>query len=129
MKKTFVMFIAVLMAFALDLGSALAESKKPKEIQTIFSKMDVNGDGVITVAEYSAYWQGQFKEMDGDKDGKITAAEFEEAARESFESMDTKKDGVLALKEYIATWCGPKAKVVDKKNIKAGKKSTPIVTA
>lgn len=57
--------------------------------------MDINGDGVITIAEYSAYWKGRFKDIDANKDGKLMADEFQAATKQAFNSADANKDNVL----------------------------------
>lgn len=121
MKKACGVLVIVLALIIVGVSGAMAQTKNPVVAQTIFTKIDANGDGSITVAEYAAYWQGRFKNIDSDKDSKLIAAEFEAAVKESFGSMDTDKDNILVAQEHIAYWCGPQAKVPDKKKIKAKK--------
>jgi Ca2+-binding EF-hand superfamily protein len=114
MKKVCGAMMMMFLVLALGLGGAMAQEKKPIATQTAFSKMDVNGDGVLTVAEFGAYWKGRFQDIDANKDGKLMAAEFEAATRQAFGAADTDKDNVLVAQEFVAYWCGPEAKA-DKK--------------
>jgi len=107
MKKTYV-FLGLLMLLSVS-SVAAAQTKSPDVARSVYSQMDANGDGVITVTEHAAFWQGRFKDIDTDKNGKLTADEFNAATQGFFGDMDTDKDGVLVAKEYVAFWCGPKA--------------------
>jgi Ca2+-binding EF-hand superfamily protein len=115
MKKGWVWLLAVLLAASFGLGSALAQDKKPLVTQTAFTKIDANKDGVITVAEYNAYWKGRFSEIDANKDGKIMADEFAASQKQVFSEMDANKDNVLVAQEFVAYYCGTEAKVPKKK--------------
>ena len=42
-----------------------------------FKKMDTNGNGVISKAEFNAYNAKHFKELDTNKDGKLTSEELQ----------------------------------------------------
>ncbi|HOW57102.1 MAG TPA: EF-hand domain-containing protein, partial [Smithellaceae bacterium] len=114
MKKIISLSFALLFVFTVAVGFSSAQTKNPVVSQTVFVKMDAGKDGVITVAEHSAYWQGRFKEVDADKDGKIIAAEFEAAVKDSFGAQDADNDSILVAQEYIACWCGPNAKIPQK---------------
>jgi len=121
MKKGTVILVAGLVILLMS-GSALAQAKSPAMIRTAYSVMDANGDGVVTVTEHAAFWQGRFKEIDADNDGKLTAAEFTAAEKRFFGDMDADDDGVLLAKEYVAYWCGPKALTLAKSKPKAKSK-------
>lgn len=109
MKKICALFgILMLLLIA---GIATAKPVSPDVARAVFSQMDANGDKVISVTEHAAFWQGRFKEMDTNKDGKVSAEEFKAATKKFFGDMDVDKNGALVGKEYIAFWCGPKAKV------------------
>jgi Ca2+-binding EF-hand superfamily protein len=120
MKKGCLILVALIMVLSAA-SIAAAQAKKPAVARTVFSQMDANGDGMVTVTEHAAFWQGRFKDIDKDRDGKLTAAEFSAATKAFFGDMDTDKDGVLVAKEYVAFWCGPKAaaKAVAPEKIKA----------
>jgi Ca2+-binding EF-hand superfamily protein len=93
----------------------------------LFSKIDTNMDGFITVQELEAYHQSrthsqgnapsrnesgtgksmrghmtpaqQIAKMDTDNDAKVSAAEWEAAARQRFSKMDKDGDGTLTAQE------------------------------
>lgn len=109
MKKGWIILVVAMLVLSVVSIAAAAPAKTPGVVRTVYSQADANGDGVITVTEHVAFWQGRFKEIDTDKNGKVTAAEFNAATKQFFGDMDTDKDGVLVAKEYIAFWCGPKA--------------------
>jgi Ca2+-binding EF-hand superfamily protein len=115
MKKGWVWLLTVLLVASFGLGSALAQDKKPLVTQTTFTKFDANKDGVVTVAEYDAYWRGRFNEIDANKDGKIMADEFEASQKKVFGEIDANKDNALVAQEFVAYYCGANAKVPKKK--------------
>jgi Ca2+-binding EF-hand superfamily protein len=100
----------------------MAQGKSPVVTQTAFSKIDTNGDGIITVAEYDAYWKGRFSDIDANKDGKVMAAEFEASSKQQFSAMDADKDSSLVAQEFVAYYCGPEAKAPKKAKAKPMKK-------
>jgi Ca2+-binding EF-hand superfamily protein len=117
MKKIFGMVVVILFVLTICLDMAKA--------QTGFSKMDTDGNGEITVVEHGAFWKGRFSELDANKDGKITVDEFiEGTTKQTFKNADTDKDKVLVAQEYVAYWCGSKAKA--SKDVKA-KEQTNLV--
>jgi len=121
MKKTCGAIIVALLVLGVGMGGAMAQGKKPVATQTAFSKMDTDGNGVITVAEYAAYWKGKFSDIDANKDGKIMANEFEAATKQSFSGADADKNNVLVAQEFVAYWCGPEAKAPKKAKSKTPK--------
>ena len=86
----------------------------------MFKRMDTNGDGQVTEAEYVAFFNAQFTARDTNADGvlgkdefsaaafshadsnqddQLTAAEYEAFYRKQFQRRDANGDGVLALDE------------------------------
>ena len=122
MKKTYGIGLVVLLLLTVGLGTAAAQGKSPVVTQTSFARIDTNGDGIITVAEYEAYWKGRFRDIDADKDGKIMAAEFEASVKRQFSTLDADKDNALVAQEFVAYYCGPDAKAPKKAKKKAMKK-------
>jgi Ca2+-binding EF-hand superfamily protein len=68
-----------------------------------FERLDTNGDGTVTTAEFQAGALARWTEADANKDGKVTVDEFKavhEAHRaERFSKEDTNGDGVLQRSE------------------------------
>jgi len=114
--------LVFMLILTVGMGVAVAQGKSPVITQTAFAKIDTNGDGVITVAEYDAYWKGRFADIDANKDGKIMAAEFEASTKQQFGGMDASKDNTLVAQEFVAYYCGPEAKVPKKAQAKPMKK-------
>ena len=106
MKKYFALSVILIM-IATGQGLAADAARTPAVAKTAYSRIDANGDRVVTVTEHAAFWQGRFKDIDVDRDGKLVAEEFNAATREFFGSMDKDADGTLVAKEYFAFWCGP----------------------
>ncbi|WP_404710741.1 EF-hand domain-containing protein [Sphingomonas sp. MMS24-J13] len=84
-----------------------------------FTRMDANGDGVVTKDEISAQMAKRmgnappsemidalFKRIDTDGDGKATLAEATAAAGAQFDAWDTNKDGTLTPEERRAGQMG-----------------------
>jgi len=92
------MFRAASWALALALAVAFtteghAQSKKPgdhgqRDPQQMFQKMDANGDGFVTLDEFSQV--PRFKDMEKEK---VEAA---------FKRMDANNDGKISLEEFKA---------------------------
>jgi Ca2+-binding EF-hand superfamily protein len=68
-----------------------------------FEKLDTNGDGAVTTAEFEAGALARWTEADTNKDGKVTSDEFksvhEAHEQERFMSKDANGDGVLQRAE------------------------------
>lgn len=68
-----------------------------------FAKMDTNGDGTVTTAEFEAGALARWTEADANKDGKVTADEFkavhEAHKQERFTKEDVNGDGLLQRSE------------------------------
>ena len=83
--------------------------------EMMFSKLDTNGDGVISREEFNAYNDKHFKELDTNKDGKLTLDELQGGYSqhtahadgrthldERFDAADTNHDGSLDREEAKA---------------------------
>lgn len=100
--KRFSILAATLLA-----GTALAHGYGPGPKGRFLDRLDTNGDGKITRAEFDqahkARIQEHFKKLDADDDGKITLAEFEKArlawGARGFARMDRNGDGVIEPEE------------------------------
>jgi Ca2+-binding EF-hand superfamily protein len=85
-KLTFT-YLAAACCIALSTNLAHAEVKEcDKNMQgqhsgqmenMTFKKLDTNGDGVITKAEFNAFNAKHFKKLDANKDGKLTPEELQ----------------------------------------------------
>lgn len=70
----------------------------------VFGKMDVDGDGIITMAELEDHERAEriakrFERMDADADGKVTTGEFAQAGAKLFQRLDENEDGYLSKGE------------------------------
>ncbi|VDN16198.1 unnamed protein product [Dibothriocephalus latus] len=86
-------------------------------------KLDLNGDGIITLGEYKVAlnissqpmdaWKEMFEDLDKDGSGTLTADELKEFLRQTgsedlqetvdnwMEDYDTNKDGKLSYQEFL----------------------------
>ena len=95
-----------------------------------FAKLDTNGDGSITKAEFEAKAplptikepnaQPFLDRFDANKDGSISQEEFRAPTLANFEKMDANKDGTLSVAEQK----GPRPTAKKKPTFK----STPAIT-
>ncbi|MEX2452152.1 MAG: hypothetical protein WD407_14945 [Rhodospirillales bacterium] len=118
MKKTplFLLAAATILGGSVALtDSAQAKGKdRTNWTERMFERLDTNKDGVISKEEYAKRGADRFGKVDADGDGKITQAEFETKAVERaqerakkravrhFERLDTNKDGVIDAAETAA---------------------------
>ena len=128
MKKS-INFFAMISCFVLSVTLAHAdgekrdflghkESNRPSQ-RTTFENVDTNGDGVISKAEFDAYFAKQnnkcLREMDPNKEGRVTPDEMQDAPKggrkqnhaatfleQRFNAADTNHDGVLDREEANA---------------------------
>src|SRR5665811_1751655 len=54
----------------------------------MFKKLDTNGDGVISKAEFNAFNAKHFKELDTNKDGKLTLEELQGGQNQTGQSPE-----------------------------------------
>jgi Ca2+-binding EF-hand superfamily protein len=98
MTKNKWLLVSVLSTVA-GVGVAAAQPGAGKH----FEKLDTDGNGVVTSAEFEASFLTRFNESDANKDGKVTAEEMKakHAAHEQerFTQMDTNKNGVIERAE------------------------------
>jgi hypothetical protein len=86
MKKT-ISYLAVVSSLVMSVNLAHAEGEACDENMhgqhhgqmdgMMFKKLDTNGDGVISKAEFNAFNAKHFKELDTNKDGKLTLEELQ----------------------------------------------------
>ena len=94
------------LAFAFAASPVLAEGGGGKHakgghhgtmMEKMFEKMDADGDGSITKAEFDTFHDQRFDEIDADKDGKVTKEEIKdhmEAKRQKWEEKkEMRKEG------------------------------------
>lgn len=105
--KTPLLIIAIAMGTGLTLTPAFAQEREPMD----FAKLDTNGDGQVTIADFEAHRAARFAEADTDGDGVLSEAELlaqVEARAENraagmvakmLERMDANEDGVLQQDE------------------------------
>lgn len=110
--------LAALLSLAVA-GAALAQDaddhgpSRPM-MREMLAKFDTNKDGKLDADERTAVRAEHFKRLDGNGDGKVTKAEFPaavQAAQEKeradrlaarFDAMDTNKDGTVTSAEFLA---------------------------
>jgi Ca2+-binding EF-hand superfamily protein len=101
----------------LCVGARIARAAEAKE--EVFMKMDTNGDGKISVEEWTTAHKDIYAKMDANGDGKVTPDEMkagiekqhgqmmgkpgaEEMVTEKIKMMDTNGDGYISEEEFIA---------------------------
>lgn len=100
MKKTKILTLlgVTSMALALSSGAAMAQHHEdmghdgPHKGAKMFEKMDTDGDGVITKAEFVTASEKRFEKMDTDGDGNITEDEVKAAGDKWKEKMQEHHD-------------------------------------
>lgn len=103
MKKTIAKTLLALSAGTLAIGG-IAYAQMPESPER--SKMDANGDGVITRAESQAAAEALFTRLDVNKDGKLDKADREahmaEMKTKMFAKLDANGDGSISRTEFMA---------------------------
>ena len=94
MNKT-IAYLAAAFCFTLSANLARAATEASDEHMRgqhhdqmdgmMFKKLDTNGDGVISKAEFNAFNARHFKELDTNKDGKLTLEELQGGHRRSMD--------------------------------------------
>jgi len=110
-KRNFTLTPFLLLTYALPM---LANSQVQRTGDYL-SKMDVDGDGKVSLAEYQAWLGYAFHGMDRDRDGvlspseqpggrgaPLTLAEHRARIAERFRKQDANRDGFLSAKELAA---------------------------
>ncbi len=97
MKKT-IAYLAAASCFALSTNLAHAEAEACDENMhgqrhgqmdgMMFKKLDTNGDGVISKAEFNAFNARHFKKLDTNKDGKLTPDELQGGQNQTGQSPE-----------------------------------------
>lgn len=70
------------------------------------SKMDIDGNGVVTEEEYIAFFGALYDGMDSNMDKQVSQNEVSSKIKERFNNIDTNKDGQISRDEYIIYWVG-----------------------
>ena len=86
MKKILMLSAAVLVFQALPAMAQEGQAGKGDRAEKMFSKQDLNGDGVLTEEEFLSKAREHFAMMDADKNGQVTREESQAA----FEKMKAK---------------------------------------
>lgn len=105
------MFRKILMVTAVSLGAgpALAQSGEPiRQVLADFDRIDVDGDGVISIAEYRALQIARWPRIDRNGDGYLTLEDFprfaEGRARRllaGIAALDANGDGRISRDEFV----------------------------
>ena len=87
-------------------------AKRAQFRQQFFNKIDTNGDGVISRAEYQAWVDGRFDKLDSNGDGSVdaneiasspaTAARVEKRAEGFVKRFDQSGDGKVSKSDFEA---------------------------
>ena len=90
MSKTW-NYLGALAAVLLLSGSSLAfgEDKPKPEPEEVFKKLDKDGDGKVSLAEFTTYEERTFERMDKNGDGVITRDEM--TSRRSYASRSSNR--------------------------------------
>jgi len=97
MKKT-ISSLAAVFSLVANISLAHAEGKECGENMpcqphgaadgSLFSRLDTNGDGSISIAEFNAFNARHFKNLDTNKDGKITPDELQAVQHQTAQSPE-----------------------------------------
>jgi Ca2+-binding EF-hand superfamily protein len=74
-----------------DGNGVVSKAEAMTAADAMFAKMDENGDGTLSVADREAKMKAHFMEMDADKNGSINEAEFVAAHKERMEDRQAKR--------------------------------------
>ena len=103
-----VLSLALLMFAATDAFAFCSKgnSNYAGKKQCSMDKMDANKDGKVTFDEFKAAhderMQQRFSRMDADGDGVITEEDRQQRGARFFDAADTNKDGQLSKEEFTA---------------------------
>jgi EF hand len=90
-----IILIGAVSAIALAAAAYALPTSKP-------SKMDLNGNGVVTKVEAMTAADAMFTKMDVNGDGAVNAADREAKVKIRFQQMDADKNGAISEAELIA---------------------------
>lgn len=90
MKKLFLAAVAV-SVLSIASGAVMAEHHGDYKKGKMMEKVDTNGDGMVSKAEFMAKHEGKFAEMDADGDGNLSKEEMQSARGEMKDKMKDKK--------------------------------------
>jgi Ca2+-binding EF-hand superfamily protein len=84
-----------------------APAAKPTRTATGMMRYDTNKDGTVDRTEWNTGQQARFKELDKNGDGKISLQEFSpdganDRREAAFKRLDTDKDGWVSQAEFMA---------------------------
>jgi len=90
-----------------DGNGTISRDEAPPHLAARFDQLDTNFDGVLDKQELAAAHgdkakHGAMAKMDADGDGKVSLAEFTAGALRMFSHLDTDNDGVITLAEAQA---------------------------
>jgi Ca2+-binding EF-hand superfamily protein len=74
-----------------DGNGVVSKAEAMTAADAMFAKMDENGDGTLNVADREAKMKERFQEMDADKSGSVTEAEFLAAHKERMDERQAKR--------------------------------------
>jgi hypothetical protein len=87
-------------AVAMTAGAALAADEA--DLRAAFAAADVNGDGVVDVDEYVAYFVAAVRRLDADGDDALAPSDVPDADPARFRAADRDGDGFVSLGEAVA---------------------------
>lgn len=82
---------------AVGAGSALAGEGKHHQgemMEKKFSKMDADGDGMVSRAEYESMATDHFNNMDMDSNGMVSLEEMQQARQQMKQQMQQSRSGM-----------------------------------
>ncbi len=85
-----------------------------------FSRMDANGDNIISIQEMAGYRKTKtkytkhiMKRWDENDDKEISKDEYLRSVKEEFDHLDKDSDGILSRQELIDEWALKKKEIDD----------------
>jgi Ca2+-binding EF-hand superfamily protein len=125
MSRLAVVTVALLsLCWLSGLGPAFGQDQPKEQKQSVFQRMDANGDGKVTADEYAALRKARFKNLDANGDGKVSKDEFQKGG---MKAVDPDNDDAMTLDEYLIFFVGPENR--DKKAEGTVKKDTKGIFA
>jgi Ca2+-binding EF-hand superfamily protein len=91
MKKLFLM-AAVLGSVAMTSGAVLADNHGDHKKGKMMERVDTDGDGMISKAEFMAKHESKFMEMDVNGDGSLSKDEMKDSRQDRKDKMKKYKE-------------------------------------